>query len=322
VIVSDGKANVSQDWTIRATQKKPVGVQAGNEWAFPLAAVIIAAVAGAGFLLYRRKASKTAVEEGSISAARPTPEQYSPQAEPAAPVVKRKVRTVHIPEAPEPAPKTAEVKRAVTETIPTPQPAPASPPARAVAAAALVQGKEKEKEQEAKEAEEEAPEEEQQAKAIPIPEPRRPAVQQKSMAVVDKISVDDLEDDEEAPAPVTGENDEGVREEPLPKVRDVRPRAAPPEAQRPAAVTPQGLSGLRRAPCPFGDETEALQSMTNIRRGLPGSLAGMDMQELAAMLSTAEYRETESGDTIVKLGRKWYHGDPKDPETYLQQFKG
>lgn len=65
----------------------------------------------------------------------------------------------------------------------------------------------------------------------------------------------------------------------------------------------------------------ALKTLSNIPRGLPGSLSGRSMDELAEELVMAQFAETEDGDTIVKLGKKWYFGDPKQADTYLQPFK-
>jgi hypothetical protein len=36
----------------------------------------------------------------------------------------------------------------------------------------------------------------------------------------------------------------------------------------------------------------------------------------------AEYAESTDGDPVMKLGRKWYYGDPKDFGTFLQPYKG
>ena len=72
---------------------------------------------------------------------------------------------------------------------------------------------------------------------------------------------------------------------------------------------------------PFKDETVALKTLSNIPRGLPGSLSGRSMDELAEELVLASFAETEDGDTIVKLGKKWYFGDPKQADTYLQPYK-
>lgn len=53
----------------------------------------------------------------------------------------------------------------------------------------------------------------------------------------------------------------------------------------------------------------ALKTLSNIPRGLPGSLSGRSMDELAEELVFAQFAETADGDTIVKLGKKWYVND-------------
>ena len=67
---------------------------------------------------------------------------------------------------------------------------------------------------------------------------------------------------------------------------------------------------------------QILHNLTSLPRGLPSTLWGRDMDDLSKDLVEAEYSHTPDGDVIVKLGKKWYFGDPKDLGTYLQQFKG
>ena len=51
------------------------------------------------------------------------------------------------------------------------------------------------------------------------------------------------------------------------------------------------------------------QILSNIPRGLPGSLSGRSMDELAEELASAQFAEIEDGDRIVRLGKKWYSND-------------
>jgi hypothetical protein len=64
-----------------------------------------------------------------------------------------------------------------------------------------------------------------------------------------------------------------------------------------------------------------LKTLSSLPRGLPSTLWGKDMDELAEEIVNAEYGEAEDGSTIVKIGKKWYYGDPKDVGTYLQIYK-
>jgi hypothetical protein len=73
---------------------------------------------------------------------------------------------------------------------------------------------------------------------------------------------------------------------------------------------------------PFRDETDALGTLSSLPRGLPASLSGKSMDELAEALSKAEFAETAEGDIIVRIRKKWYHGDAKEVDTYLQPYKG
>jgi hypothetical protein len=90
----------------------------------------------------------------------------------------------------------------------------------------------------------------------------------------------------------------------------------------PKAETVPGLpAGATRIVNPFREETMALKTLSNIPRGLPGSLSGRSMDELAEELVLAQFAESADGDMIVKLGKKWYFGDPKQADTYLQPYK-
>jgi N-acetylneuraminic acid mutarotase len=90
----------------------------------------------------------------------------------------------------------------------------------------------------------------------------------------------------------------------------------------PKAETVPGLpAGATRIVNPFREETMALKTLSNIPRGLPGSLSGRSMDELAEELVLAQFAESADGDIIVKLGKKWYFGDPKQADTYLQPYK-
>jgi hypothetical protein len=74
-------------------------------------------------------------------------------------------------------------------------------------------------------------------------------------------------------------------------------------------------------PNPFKDQTFALKSLSSLPRGLPGSLSGMSMDELSEVLAASTFYELPSGDIIVKIGRKWFFGNPQEANSYLQPYK-
>ena len=106
--------------------------------------------------------------------------------------------------------------------------------------------------------------------------------------------------------------------QPEPAAGQASPQAGQ-QVPKPASTDLPG--GATRIANPFKDETVALKTLSNIPRGLPGSLSGRSMDELAEELVLAQFAETPDGDTIVKLGKKWYFGDPKQADTYLQPYK-
>jgi hypothetical protein len=69
-------------------------------------------------------------------------------------------------------------------------------------------------------------------------------------------------------------------------------------------------------------ETVVLRSITSLPRGIPSSLGGWDLEELAAAISSGEYRTTPDGDLLVRIGARWYFGDPANSGTYLQVYRG
>ncbi len=73
---------------------------------------------------------------------------------------------------------------------------------------------------------------------------------------------------------------------------------------------------------PIKNEVKLLQVLSSLPRGLPSTLWGKDMEELALEIVNGKYAETSQGDVIVQLRRKWYYGDPADIGTFLQSFKG
>jgi hypothetical protein len=137
-------------------------------------------------------------------------------------------------------------------------------------------------------------------------EPGKPAVQSPPARV------------EEAVVPVQAETPVAPIS-PEPPVAPVQPR--PEIAPKVKSVAGAMPAGATRIINPFKDETMALKTLSNIPSGLPGSLSGRSMDELAEELVLAGFYETGDGDIIVRLGRKWYFGDPKQADTYLQPFK-
>jgi hypothetical protein len=68
-------------------------------------------------------------------------------------------------------------------------------------------------------------------------------------------------------------------------------------------------------------EGEILKMLSSLPRGLPSTLWGMEMEELAGEVSRAERSISSEGDLLIKLRGKWYFGDPKDIGNFLQLYK-
>jgi DNA-binding Lrp family transcriptional regulator len=68
------------------------------------------------------------------------------------------------------------------------------------------------------------------------------------------------------------------------------------------------------------DETEVMQILTNLPRGVPSSLWGFEIDELATEILNAEYAMTSKGAPILKIKNKWYRGDIDDISSYLRSY--
>jgi len=70
------------------------------------------------------------------------------------------------------------------------------------------------------------------------------------------------------------------------------------------------------------NEQEIMNVLTNLPRGVPSSLWGLAVDELATEILKAEYALTPSGAPLVQLRGKWYRGDVEDVSTYLSAYDG
>jgi chitodextrinase len=144
--------------------------------------------------------------------------------------------------------------------------------------------------------------------------PQATAGDEDRITVVQKVSVDDFEDEGDV-APKTAAP---AAAEPViarPRRHRTVSQAEPESEKLPQAPTTAAARGQF-------SENEILKALSSLPRGLPSSLSGMDMDALAATVAKAEYRENSEGDLLVKVRNKWYYGDPRDVGNYLQNYKG
>jgi hypothetical protein len=94
--------------------------------------------------------------------------------------------------------------------------------------------------------------------------------------------------------------------------------AGQPEPLRPEPPAP------KMAPQQDGgrfSQTQLLRALTSLPKGLPSTLWGYEVDELAAVLAKGQYRETPEGELLVKVGAHWYHGDPSEVGKYMQRYR-
>lgn len=68
--------------------------------------------------------------------------------------------------------------------------------------------------------------------------------------------------------------------------------------------------------------TEIMNVLTNLPRGVPSSLWGFEIDELAQKILEAEYAITPRGAPVVHIKDKWFRGDIEDKSTFLQAYDG
>jgi hypothetical protein len=73
---------------------------------------------------------------------------------------------------------------------------------------------------------------------------------------------------------------------------------------------------------PIKDHDSIVKVLRIISKGLTGTLWGKPLEELAAEILEAEYWESPEGELLVRLGRKWYFGDPYSIWTFMRPYEG
>jgi hypothetical protein len=128
-------------------------------------------------------------------------------------------------------------------------------------------------------------------------------------AVVGKVSVDDL-DEETVPLPA------GMQRAPAPE---------PAPYDRTQAEADDPLSEVPIVPAPRSEtakrEANVLKALSSLPRGLPSSLWGMDLEDLASRVVSGERKDGLNGEPLVKIGNRWYHGDETDLGLFMQEYK-
>jgi|GEM_PF-1380892 len=123
------------------------------------------------------------------------------------------------------------------------------------------------------------------------------------------VSVSELERD-------AGEPDQS------PQPGAAAPGAASPEAAPPVSGPPEPPRRARTAEEERAmRESKVLQALSSLPRGLPSSLWGIEMDDLASRVVMSERRVTDDGDILVKIGNRWYFGDETNLGLFMQQYK-
>jgi len=68
-------------------------------------------------------------------------------------------------------------------------------------------------------------------------------------------------------------------------------------------------------------EIRILTALSSLPRGLPPSLWGIEMEDLAARVVKAEREDTPDGDMLIKINNKWYYGDESNLGMFMQEYK-
>ena len=68
-------------------------------------------------------------------------------------------------------------------------------------------------------------------------------------------------------------------------------------------------------------ENRIMKALSSLPRGLPSTLWGTDIEELAAKVAQAESRESPTGDKLVKIDNRWYYGDEVNLGLFMQKYE-
>jgi len=64
-----------------------------------------------------------------------------------------------------------------------------------------------------------------------------------------------------------------------------------------------------------------LKALSSLPRGLPSPLWGIDMEDLAARIVSAEHRSSPEGDRLVRINNRWFYGDETNLGMFMQEYK-
>jgi len=67
---------------------------------------------------------------------------------------------------------------------------------------------------------------------------------------------------------------------------------------------------------------EVMKVLTQLPQGLPNSLMGLDMGELARAIVDGERRISSNGVQIVNISGKWYNADRRNLGVFLREWRG
>jgi hypothetical protein len=63
-----------------------------------------------------------------------------------------------------------------------------------------------------------------------------------------------------------------------------------------------------------------LKALSSLPRGLPSSLWGIEMEDLANKVTQAQRRWSPEGDIIINIDNHWYYGDERNLGLFMQKF--
>jgi hypothetical protein len=120
---------------------------------------------------------------------------------------------------------------------------------------------------------------------------------------VSRISVQDLED-ETGPVP--------PEEEP-PRPPDIPAGVPEPSPEDAARKKAENVLAAR--------ESTVLKALSSLPRGLPSTLWGIEMDDLASRIVNAERKDSPDGDQLVRINNRWFYGDETNLGMFMQECK-
>ena len=68
-------------------------------------------------------------------------------------------------------------------------------------------------------------------------------------------------------------------------------------------------------------ECKVMRALSSLPRGLPPSLWGIELEDLASRIVAAEHKDGPEGALLVRINNRWFYGDETNYGMFMQEYK-